>query len=102
MKGFIEVNAVVGWNEDYATETLLISVENISCIGGGYNRIQLKRPISLEYRKKYRTLEEEEQERNKRYYFETVETYEEIKQKIKEATEPTLMVDKDGNLREIL
>lgn len=86
MKGFIEVNAVVGWDEDYATETLLISVENISCIGGGYNRIQLKRPISLEYREKYKPLEEE-QERNKRYYFETVETYEEIKQKIKEAQE---------------
>ena len=90
MKGFIEVNAVVGWNEDYATEKVLINVENISCVSWDCSKtIQLKRPISLSFRQPYyRTLEEEQRfKEDKIYYFETVETYEEIKQKIKEAQE---------------
>lgn len=74
MKGFIEVNII---DEDTKEETSIsINVTKINYFKNREIRIDEVRCFCKE-------------------------TYEEIKQKIKEATEPRLMIDEKGNFKEV-
>ena len=86
MKGFIEVEVVIGWNEKYATRKYILNIDNISSISNDYKRIQLIKPIQIEYDVTYDTyINHKDGKLNyDRYCLETVETYEEIKKKIEE------------------
>ena len=83
MKGFIEVNIIYRESRD----KMLVNIKEI---------VTVKESQSV-YRQddtSYIVLKD-----NRKFDLET--TYEEIKQKIKEATEPKLMIDENGNLKEI-
>lgn len=79
MKGFIEVKKIFA--DTKKKEKVLVNINAIVSIGS-YEEF-----MSIEFQ-------------NDVYMF-VAETYEEIKQKIKQATEPRLMIDEKGNLKEL-
>lgn len=80
MKGFIEVTRIYTDIKD--KEKVLINVNTIA---------------NISFYKKANAIEIEFQSNG---FMLIAETYEEIKQKIKQATEPKLMIDEKGNLKE--
>ena len=82
MKGFIEITYIDDVNKK--SLKMLINIRNIMRISVA-NSTYYKTEIELTSDKGYLA----------------VETYEEIKQKIKEATEPRLMIDEKGNFKEM-
>ena len=82
MKGFIEVRITTGWNEFFSqTAKVLLNINNIKSVGATYwDSIELFYPIDL----KLKDFEGKDYE-TQAYVIEVDETYEEIKQKIKEA-----------------
>lgn len=83
MKGFIEVNII--YRE--STDKMLVNIKEIVSVKESFS-------IYRESETSYMVLKDNRK-------FDLEESYEEIKQKIKEATEPKLMIDKDGNFKEI-
>ena len=78
MKGFVEVTKV--WADTKEKAKVLVSINAIYSVG------KVNNYIGIEFSNSYMYVQE---------------TYEEIKQKIKQATEPRLMIDEKGNLKEM-
>lgn len=113
MKGFIEVTPVFEWNLFREYRTILINIEDIrfvfnaiddECISENhqqYTSIYLKDYVDYDFCYVSDYLKEFYKKLGNKKHIDVYETYEEIKQKIKEATEPKLMIDEKGNFKEV-